>query len=337
MSRLILVTGATGKQGRALVEALRPTSDSDDSDIPFQVLALTRSASSPSAQRLFQERHVQVVEGDLDSPESMRKVYEDAKGLGGIWGVFCVLAFPGLGANADGEERQGKFMADLALEYGVSVYIYSTAERGGKQSDEMEKLSGRAKVLAERHVQALGERGLPWTILRPGFFLDNYNNFIGSVTVAVMTCGLKEDSKLGVIDPKDIGHVAAAVFKNPEKYKHQILVVIGDILTMSEQHASYKRATGWTLPSIPGFLATILLALNQSTQELVQHFENIHTARTTGQHEDFEAQLNLGREAYPQMKTVYDWAVEQQKNQGQQENAADWNKVSLWRLMLGKS
>lgn len=65
--------------------------------------------------------------------------------------------------------------------------------------------------------------------MRPGFFLDNYNDFIGSVTVAVMTHGLKEDSKLGVIvslsciclypalnttkDPKDIGHVAAAVFK----------------------------------------------------------------------------------------------------------------------------
>jgi hypothetical protein len=49
-----------------------------------------------------------VVEGNLDSAESMRKVYEDAKTSGGIWGVFCFLAYPGLGANADGEERQGK-------------------------------------------------------------------------------------------------------------------------------------------------------------------------------------------------------------------------------------
>ncbi|KAG1793845.1 NAD(P)-binding protein [Suillus plorans] len=334
MSKLILVAGATGKQGRALIKSLQPTSESDD--IPFRVLALTRSASSSTAQRLAQERHVQVVEGDIDSPESIRKVYEDAKGSGGIWGVFCVLAYPGLGANADGEERQGKFMADLALEYGVSVYIYSSAERGGEQSDETEKLSGRAKVLAERHVQALGERGLPWTILRPGFFLDNYDDFIGSIAVGVLTRGLKEDTKVGVIDAKDIGHVAAAVFKNPEKYKHQILVVIGDVLTMSEQHACYKRATGRNLPSIPGFLAAILLALNKSTQELVQHFENIHTARTTGQHEHFESQLNLCREAYPQIKTVYDWAVEQQENQGQPENAAEWNKVSLWRLILGK-
>jgi hypothetical protein len=54
-------------------------------------------------------------------------------------------------------------MADLALEYGVSVYIYSTSERGGEKNDETQKLSGRAKVLAERHVQALGPGGLPWT------------------------------------------------------------------------------------------------------------------------------------------------------------------------------
>jgi len=106
MSKNILVVGATGKQGRAVIEALRPTANSDD--IPFRALALTRSKSSPSAQWLVQERHVQVVEGNLDSAESMRKVYEDAKTSGGIWGVFCFLAFPGLGANADGEERQGK-------------------------------------------------------------------------------------------------------------------------------------------------------------------------------------------------------------------------------------
>jgi hypothetical protein len=56
-----------------------------------------------------------------------------------------------------------QLMADLALEYGVLVYIYSTSERAGDKNDEIQKLSGRAKVLAERHVQSLGESGLPWT------------------------------------------------------------------------------------------------------------------------------------------------------------------------------
>jgi hypothetical protein len=43
----------------------------------------------------------------------MRKIFEDAKREhGGVWRVFYVLAFPGLGANADGEEKQGKVRQD---------------------------------------------------------------------------------------------------------------------------------------------------------------------------------------------------------------------------------
>jgi hypothetical protein len=51
---------------------------------------------------------ITVVEGDLDHPDSVVKAFEDARHEGGIWGVFAVLAFPGLGAEGDGEERQGK-------------------------------------------------------------------------------------------------------------------------------------------------------------------------------------------------------------------------------------
>lgn len=107
-----MVTGATGQQGKALIQALRPN---DNSTPTFHVLALTRKATSPSAKDLGLEKHVTVVEGDLDSPESIRKIFEAAKDNGGVWGVFCVLAYPGLGANADGEERQGKVRVRFAL------------------------------------------------------------------------------------------------------------------------------------------------------------------------------------------------------------------------------
>lgn len=104
--KLILVTGATGNQGRALIHALKL-----DDSTGFHVWGLTRTLSSPPANRLASHntQHLTVVEGNLDSPQSVRKLFEDAKkDYGGIWGVFCVLAFPGLGANADGEEKQGK-------------------------------------------------------------------------------------------------------------------------------------------------------------------------------------------------------------------------------------
>jgi uncharacterized protein YbjT (DUF2867 family) len=101
------VTGATGRQGQALIRALRPDSSETQSP-PFRVLALTRNSASTVAKGLLSESHVTVVEGDLNGSGSIRKIFEDAKPSGGVWGVFCVLAFPGLGANADAEEQQGK-------------------------------------------------------------------------------------------------------------------------------------------------------------------------------------------------------------------------------------
>jgi hypothetical protein len=106
--RTILVTGATGKQGRALINALARIANGR-----FRVLALTRNATSSAAQVLLgieEESDISIspVEGDLDNPETIRKVFEDATSEGGVWGVFAVMAYPGLGANAEGEERQGK-------------------------------------------------------------------------------------------------------------------------------------------------------------------------------------------------------------------------------------
>lgn len=109
--KLILVTGATGKQGRALIHALRLGDTESSAEPEFHVLALTRTITSPAANELaaHNKQHVTVVQGNLDSPDAVRRLFEDAKKeRGGIWGVFCVLAFPGLGANADGEEAQGK-------------------------------------------------------------------------------------------------------------------------------------------------------------------------------------------------------------------------------------
>ncbi|KAF9245745.1 NAD(P)-binding protein [Melanogaster broomeanus] len=342
MSQTILVTGATGKQGRSLIEALgRPSSagseDATQSTEPaFRVLALTRKASSPGAQRLAKEKHVEIVEGDLDSPESIRKIFEDRKNKGGIWGVYCVLAYPGLGANADGEERQGKMMADLALEYGVSTFIYSSDERAGEKNDQYMRFSWRAKASVEQYVKSLSEKGLSWTIMHPGFFLDNFDGLIGAITVAVVANGLKPDTTVGVIDSVDIGRVAAAVFRNPDRYKHEELVVMGDVVTISQLQETYKTTTGRPLRAIPAFLARALIFMNGSTQGLIKHFDLCHSARASGQHEKFPAQLQLTREAYPEIKSVRAWALAQKDASGNGAREEGWNKISLWKLLTGQ-
>lgn len=104
-TKTILVAGATGVQGRSIIAALKPEENGSPG---FRVLALTRQPNSPGAKALASANsHVQLVQGDLDNPETIKKIFDEAGGVGAIYGVFCVLTFPGLGKEADGEEKQG--------------------------------------------------------------------------------------------------------------------------------------------------------------------------------------------------------------------------------------
>lgn len=62
----LVVTGATGKQGGALISALldRPSQ-------PFEIYAITRNADSKSAQALARQPNVHVVQGDFNDPSGI--------------------------------------------------------------------------------------------------------------------------------------------------------------------------------------------------------------------------------------------------------------------------
>jgi len=108
--RNILVAGATGRQGQAVIHALLGPSSPEEA---WHIYALTRKPSSPAAARLAEQYpdKLTLVEGNLEEKDSIVKVFESARIGGGIWGVFCVLAFPGMGADASGEELQGKVIS----------------------------------------------------------------------------------------------------------------------------------------------------------------------------------------------------------------------------------
>ena len=85
MSRTIIITGATGNQGGAVLDSLVQNNDSN-----FKLLALTRNANSPGTQRLqAKSKSVQVLQGDMNQPDQM---FSDAEKLTGqtVWGVFMV-------------------------------------------------------------------------------------------------------------------------------------------------------------------------------------------------------------------------------------------------------
>ncbi|PSS06762.1 hypothetical protein M430DRAFT_46100 [Amorphotheca resinae ATCC 22711] len=351
MRRPILITGSTGKQGRALIRALLhglpPIMPSAEDE--YRIYALTRSSSSAAAKALREsenEERLQIVEGDLDDRESIVRIFERVSGEeGGFWGVYCVLEFPGLGADATGEERRGKLLADLALKYKVQAYIYSSAMRSGPEHEDTLILSGRAKANVENYCMVLGEKGLPWTILRPGFFMENFDDFLGSIAVGVLKSGLKKETTIGIVASEDIGYVAAGVFRHHEMYRQKILTLVSEFATMTQLEDSYQRALGKPLPSVPAAVAWPIMKMNKMIRWLINDLEKSHRARVEGEYPQLENEVSLANEVFEirMMRTYYDW-LRTRKRQRRMERLgesrsrkAKWNQLSLGKLLTGRA
>ena len=79
--KIIAVLGATGAQGGGLVRAILA-----DPSGGFTARAITRDVNSDKAKELA-KLGVEVVAGDVDDPESLKKAFE------GAYGAFCVTFF----------------------------------------------------------------------------------------------------------------------------------------------------------------------------------------------------------------------------------------------------
>lgn len=178
MAKSILVTGATGKQGGAVLTALANNAD-------FTILAVTRNASGESAQKLKSKgNNVTVVQGDLnDVPALFNNAREAAKSP--IWGVYSVQLSQGTGVTHEGEIKQGKDMIDESIKAGVKHFVYSSVERGGDEASWENPTPVphfQSKYDIERYLRdKAGSMG--WTILRPGeWLLSSWRQYTNSLS-----------------------------------------------------------------------------------------------------------------------------------------------------------
>ncbi|KAF5571082.1 nucleoside-diphosphate-sugar epimerase [Fusarium pseudoanthophilum] len=75
MSRALLITGATGKQGSSVINALIAKK------ADFLLLAATRNKESPSAKKLASKSsNIRLIEGDLDSIPALFTAAKQAAG-----------------------------------------------------------------------------------------------------------------------------------------------------------------------------------------------------------------------------------------------------------------
>ncbi|WP_436908653.1 NmrA/HSCARG family protein [Halosimplex marinum] len=220
----VLVTGATGNQGGAVVDHLLA------SDEAFDVRGLTRDATSDTAQAL-EDRGVRMVEGDLNDPESLREPVGEADA------VFAVTNFWTQGYDA--QVQQGKNLATVADEEGVDRFVFSGV--GSHDEDTGVPHFDSADEIAQ-HVR---DTDLDWTVLKPVFFFENLEAFAEDIVEdGQLALPLAEGVGLQMVGNDDVGHAAAVAFERPDEFVGEAIDLAGDEKTLEETAAVLSEVTG---------------------------------------------------------------------------------------------
>ncbi len=219
--RLILVTGATGRQGGAVAHHLRSRG--------FSVRAFVRD---PGKARDQLGEGIDIIHGDLDDLDSIRRA------LDGAYGVFSIQNPAQAGTG--GEVRQGRAVADAAARSSVTHFVYASAI-AADQNTGIPFLESKARV--ERHIH---ESGLMYTILRPVFFMENWLGMKGIANGIALP--LARGMVLQQIAVDDIGSIAAHAFEHPDIFRNRSVDIAGDENSMEEIAATFSRAFNRDVP-----------------------------------------------------------------------------------------
>ncbi len=221
--KTVLVTGATGRQGGAVIGHMLTKG--------WNLRALTQDPDADTAQSLAR-RGVEVVQGNFENLESLERAAR------GVYGIYSVQNFWAVGATR--EIQQGKNVADVAKKAGVAHLVYSSV--GGA-----ERNSGighwASKWAVEQHIRSLG---LPATMLRPASFMENY--YIDQVEIGILqgklVDGVRADKPYQTIAADDIGAFVALAFERPEEFIGLAMEIAGSELTNPQAAEVFSRVLG---------------------------------------------------------------------------------------------
>ena len=280
--KVVLVTGATGRQGGAVVRHMLPKG--------WKLRALTRRPEAHEAQSLARQG-VQVVQGDLEEPASIARAVE------GVYGIYSVQDFWSVGAKR--EVQQGKNLADGAKKAGVQHFVYSSVG-GAERNTGIPHWESKWEI--EKHIRQLK---LPATIFRPAAFMEMYNVLqveVGLLKGKLMD-PLRDDKPYQTIATDDIGAFVALAFERPAEFIGKQLEIAGSELTNLEAAKVFSRVMG--RPVKFSKLPTLIVRLFMG-QEVYKMFTWFNEA-------GFQADIAGLRRCYPEvhLHTLEEWLREE--------------------------
>ncbi|AUX26390.1 NmrA family transcriptional regulator [Sorangium cellulosum] len=210
---MILVTGATGNVGGAVLEQLMEAGQ--------KVRVLARDPA-----RLGElGRAVEVVKGDLSKPETLGPAFA------GVGGAFVVCAGGDLATLAGNA-------AGAAREAGVRhIVLLSSSAVAGEPPIQI----GRWHIDAEARVTA---SGVAWTMVRPGAFASNTLQWAHAIKTQGAVFHATGEGRTRPLDPRDIAAVAVKALTSPGHEGKAYVINGPEALSTAEQVAKISKAIG---------------------------------------------------------------------------------------------
>ncbi|WP_326954185.1 SDR family oxidoreductase [Amycolatopsis sp. NBC_01286] len=181
---MIVVTGATGHLGRLVVDGLLEKTS------PDQVVAAVRD---PRKADDLAARGVQVREADYDRPETLAAAFAGAEKV-----LLISSSTPGQ------RLAQHQAVIDAAREAGARHLVYTSV----LYADTTKIFVAPDHKATERLIQ---EAGIPFTVLRNGWYTENYAATVQQALSTGSFAGSAGDGRLGAVPRLDFAQAAVAV------------------------------------------------------------------------------------------------------------------------------
>ena len=265
-SKFVLVTGATGQQGGAVVQALLARG--------HRVRGLTRNTGSASATHLAAQG-VEMVAGDFTDHDSLVRA---ATGVDAIYAMSTPFE-----QGMEAETAQGLAITEAAKQAGVGHLVYSSVANADQQTGIPHFDS---KYAVE---QAIRASGVPFTIIAPVFFMDNFlQPWMGLDPAAgTLSMALPGTRALQQIAVADIGAFATALIERGEAVFGQRFDLAGDELTGEQTAAVFSTVLGRPI-RYQGFPAEAVKAQNEDMGIMFEWFDATgYSADIAGLRRDF--------------------------------------------------
>lgn len=232
----ILVVGATGVQGGAVVRALLSQKRA--------VRALVR-APCVEAARALEAKGVELAVGDLEDHQSLTRA------VAGAGGVFS-LQVPDP-KDIPAETRQVGSLMRAARSAGVEVFIQSSVSEAKDHNGGHLPVGGWGreywanKLAIEKAVLNAGFRSA--VVLKPTLMMENLIApkalwMFPELAYGRIVTAVESSRPVSFVAADDIGRMAAAAFADPERFSGAIIDLVGEVLTLSQVARILSKAWG---------------------------------------------------------------------------------------------